>query len=182
MLLGHYMMPVGHFPSPGDIRCGLHMSTCHNGYMEIFAARLKSARQAKQLTQRELGARVGMDQGHISRLEHGGKGLSTEHLQALARELGVSTSYLLGEDSQEDGASYTAGAPRFVNLLQDYEAPAGLRSLASDNALVSALGVTEREMEALASIKLPGEATKDGYVQLLVTIRAIARDDFRVES
>lgn len=122
-----------------------------------------------------------MDQGHISRLEHGGKGLSTEHLQALARELGVTTSYLLGEDNQEQGADYRTSGQRFAALLQDYEAPAGLRSLASDSHLVNALGVTEREMEALASIKLPGAVTKDGYVQLLVTIRAITTTGHRVE-
>jgi len=148
--------------------------------MEIFAARLKAARQAKQLTQRELGTRVGMDQGHISRLEHGGKGLSTEHLQALARELGVTTSYLLGDDNQEESATYSSGPMRFANLLTDYEAPAGLRALASDSALVNALGITEREMEALASIKVPGEVTKDGFVQLLVTIRAVSRTDHYV--
>lgn len=133
------------------------------------------------MTQRELGQRVGMDQGHLSRLEHGGKGLSTEHLQALARELGVTTSYLLGDDGQEEGASYTAGQLRFASLLQDYDVPAGLRALASDNALVGALGITEQEMEALSSIRLPGEATKDGYVQLLVTIRAITHGQEPIE-
>lgn len=155
---------------------------CHNPEMEFFAARLKAARKTKQLTQSELGKRVDMDQGHISRLEHGGKSLSMEHMQALARELGVTTSYLLGEDSQEDRGTYTAGQPRFSSLLQDYEAPDGLRALASDNALVTALRINEREMEALASINMPGEATKDGYVQLLVTIRAVTRDEPRVEN
>lgn len=143
--------------------------------MEVFAARLKSARQAKQLTQRELAKRVGMDQAHISRLEHGGRGLSMEYLQALARELGVTTSYLLGEEGQEERATYNVEPIRFPELLRDYDAPAGLRDLASDGPLVSALGITEREMEALASAKLPGEVRKDGYVQLLVTIRAITR-------
>jgi len=166
-------MPVGHFQGSGTSNLAFICLHAIMAPMEIFAARLKAARQAKQLTQRELGTRVGMDQGHISRLEHGGKGLSTEHLQALARELGVTTSYLLGEDGQEEGATYTAGTLQFANLLQDYDAPAGLRALASDNSLVTALGITGREMEALASVKLPSEATKDGYVQLLVTIRAI---------
>lgn len=155
---------------------------CHNSRMDIFAARLKAARQAKKLTQRDLGARVGMDQGHISRLEHGGRGLSMEHLQALGRELGVTTSYLLGEQSREDAGTYDTGPTPFAHLLQDYDVPAGLRALASDAALLSALNVTEPEMEALASIKLPSEATKDGYVQLLVTIRAITGNDLRVEA
>jgi len=154
---------------------------CENPDMEVFGARLKAARKAKPLIQRHLGKRVGMDQGHLSRLEHGGKNLSTEHLQALARELGVTTSHLLGEDSQERRGTYTAGTLRFAELLQDYDAPVGLRALAFDEALVGALGITEREMEALASIQLPDEATKDGYVQLLVTIRAICSHAPRIE-
>ncbi len=150
-----------------------HLYLTHSPAMDIFAARLKSARKAKGMTQRELAARVGMDQGHISRLEHGGKGASMEHIQALARELGVAVSHLLGEDAgSHDMASRPSGLRG--KLLSDYSAPAGLRDLASDSALADALKISEPEWRALASLDLPGEVRKDGYVQLLITIRAVA--------
>lgn len=60
-----------------------------------------------------------------------------------------------------------------ADLLGEYKAPAGVGALASDNTLANALHITEPEWHALASIDLPGEISKDGHVQLLVTIRAI---------
>jgi transcriptional regulator with XRE-family HTH domain len=140
--------------------------------MDIFPTRLKSARQAKRFTQRELADRVGMDQGHISRLENGGKGISMEHLHTLAKELGVSISHLLGEDIMEDTANYNAKGER-AKILANYKAPNGLRDLASDTALAEALKITDEEWKMLSSISVPTTVRKDGYVQLLVTVRAI---------
>jgi hypothetical protein len=53
--------------------------------------------------------------------------------------------------------------------------PKGLRDLATDDALMKAMKITARELRTLASIDLPGSANKDGYVQLLVAIRAVTR-------
>ena len=143
--------------------------------MDILAARLRAARKAKGLTQRELAKRVGMDQGHISHLENDGKGVSTEKLQALARVLDVSVSHLLGEDLQE---APTEGGMQ-EQLCGNRNAPRGLRDLAQDDALTKTLNITEQEWQALASIALPNDVTKDGYVQLLVTLRAITPAHWR---
>jgi transcriptional regulator with XRE-family HTH domain len=141
--------------------------------MDIFPARLKAARKAKRYTQRQLAVLVGMDQGHISRLENGGKGVSTEHLRMLAKELGVSISHLLGEDLQEESGAYTAaGQP--TAILSNYNAPQGLRDLASNIELIGALKITDAEWTALKSVQLPSDVSMDGYVQLLFTIRAIS--------
>lgn len=140
--------------------------------MEILATRLKSARKAKGYTQRELADRAGMDQGHISRLENGGKGVSTDHLQALAKELDVTVSHLIGDETRDNARANKASGTRAA-LLADYAAPDGLRQLASDTALADALKINEAEWKALGSIDLPGEVSKDGYVQLLITVRAI---------
>lgn len=140
--------------------------------MDSLSARLKNARKANKLTQRELATLTGMDQGHISRLETGGKGVSTEHLQALAKAFGTTLSHLLGEDMKISANDYKDSAGSAA-LHVDDEAPAGLRQLASDSVLSDALNVTEAEWETLDSIQLPGEVNKDGYVQLLITIRAI---------
>ncbi|HHJ80626.1 MAG TPA: helix-turn-helix domain-containing protein [Candidatus Tenderia electrophaga] len=138
--------------------------------MDIFSERLKKARKDRQLTQRELANLTKMDQGHISRLENGGKGISMEYLHEIAKALGVTVSHLIGEDIREDRASYqtNAGSPSINN-----DSPAGLRELANDPQLTAALNISAAEWQALKSIQLANEVSKDGYVQLLITIRAV---------
>jgi transcriptional regulator with XRE-family HTH domain len=136
---------------------------------------LKSARLARHMTQAQLAARVGVDASHISRLESGhGKGVSMEVVQAVARELGVTVSYLFGEEAREAEKEYGEGHPARA-ILTDYHAPQGLRDFAADKALADALRVTPDEWRALLSLELPTEVSKDGYVQLLITIRAISK-------
>ncbi len=141
--------------------------------MDILPARIKAARKARKLTQRELATLTGMDQGHISRLESGGKGVSMEHLHEIAKALGVTVSHLIGEDVREDRATYKTTGIRSA-LLSSHDTPAGLRQLASDSALADALKITDTEWKTLNSIQLTGEVNKDGYVQLLITIRAVS--------
>lgn len=140
--------------------------------MDIFPERLKKARKARQLTQRELASLTKMDQGHISRLESGGKGVSMEHLQEIARALGVTISHLIGEDIQDERGSYKT--TRSTPLVNDDDMPMGLRELTSDKQLTAALNITKAEWQALNSIQLIDEVSKDGYVQLLITIRAVS--------
>jgi transcriptional regulator with XRE-family HTH domain len=144
--------------------------------MEIFPARLKAARKARRYTQRQLADLIGIDQGHVSRLESGGKGVSMAHLQALARELGVTISHLLGEDLMEESGVYSATASGVrATILSNYGTPQGLRDLASNTDLINALKITDNEWMALNSIQLPDDVSMDGYMQLLVTVRAISR-------
>jgi transcriptional regulator with XRE-family HTH domain len=144
--------------------------------MEIFPARLKAARKARRYTQRQLADIVGMDQGHISRLENGGKGVSMEHLQVLAKELGVTISHLLGEDLMEESGIYSATITGVrATILSNYNTPQGLRDLASNADLITALKITDGEWMALNSIQLTNDVSMDGYMQLLITVRAISR-------
>ena len=140
--------------------------------MDIFSERLKKARKARQLTQRQLADLTKMDQGHISRLESGGKGVSMEYLNEIAKALGVTVSYLIGEKIMEESGSYhaTSSSPP----TNDKDAPVGLRELANDKQLTAALNISEAEWRALNSIQLINEVSKDGYVQLLITIRAVS--------
>lgn len=134
-------------------------------------SRLKAARRALGLTQAQLSARLGIDQGFLSRLESGGKRPSLDVLDALAKELGVSAAYLLGEEvelGQEATLPDSAEA-----VLQDYRTAAGLRALASDHTLVQNLKISPPEWRALASILLPASVNKDGYLSLLFAVRAI---------
>ena len=54
---------------------------------EIVADALRNARHAKGLNQRELSARSGVPQGHISKIENGAVDLRASSLVALARAL-----------------------------------------------------------------------------------------------
>lgn len=65
--------------------------------MERLARSIRAARKARGLTQQELADRLGIDQGHISRVERGQKGATIDVISAIAAELGVSVAYLFGE-------------------------------------------------------------------------------------
>jgi transcriptional regulator with XRE-family HTH domain len=140
--------------------------------MDKLAPHLKDLRERKGLTQSGLGKLVGLDQTHISRLESGTKGVSNEKLRAIAEALGVTVSDLLGDALNIVKREYEPKHPARA-ILADQNAPHGLRTLAGDKALADALSITPDEWKALRSIKLPESVTKDGYVQLLITIRAI---------
>ncbi len=134
-----------------------------------MANRLRTARLSKGLTQRELAERVGTDQGHVSRLERNHRGVSVEILGAIARELGVTVSFLLGE------SAYGPSSGR--DVLDGLDVPQGLRDLAEDEQLVDALSIEPEEWRALGSIILPHGVAKEGYVRLLSTIRAIVKQN-----
>ena len=155
------------------------MSQTHNeaailGRMDMLANRIKAARKGKGLSQVDLAERVGTDQGHISRIENGAKGASIEVLAAIAHELDMTVSQLIGDDQRAAEKNYGRAHPA-AKLLGSKTTPAGLRALAADSVLVNALGISKEECEALGSVKLPGEASKDGYVQLLMTVRGISK-------
>ena len=147
--------------------------------MEVVSTRFRAARQAKGLTQQELAKRTGIEQSHISHVERGSRGLSPDMVRKAAVALDVSMEYLTGTDLGDRNGQYAAepdpASGQRQQLIGSYNSPAGLRELALDEPLVQALHVREDEWQALASIVLPGEATKDGYVQLLYTLRAICK-------
>ncbi|WP_445005123.1 helix-turn-helix domain-containing protein [Halomonas mongoliensis] len=143
--------------------------------MQISSHRLRQTRLAKRLSQKELADLLDMDQTHISRAEKGERGLTADQLRLAAKVLGVSTDYLLGTDINEHQTTYRSAetSPEQRRLLTDYTAPVGLRELATELDLVKTLRITEDEWHALSSMSLPGQVSRDGYVQLLFTIRAI---------
>lgn len=63
--------------------------------MRIFEARDKSA-----MSQDELAMRVGVSRGMVSRWECGRNGFRVDHLLRLAKALGVSVGWLVGEHTQ----------------------------------------------------------------------------------
>lgn len=63
---------------------------------EILFERLKSLREANNLSQNAISKEIGMDQRAYGRYEHGERTPRLEQLVALADFFGVSTDYLLG--------------------------------------------------------------------------------------
>ncbi|MCE0732472.1 helix-turn-helix domain-containing protein [Halomonas sp. G15] len=142
--------------------------------MEIVSARLRAARLQKGLHQKELAEALDMDQGNLSRVEKGNRSLTGEQLRRAAKVLEVSTDYLLG--TEPDGSNWKhEPLGEQARLATDSSTPPGLRELALDGNLVRVLMITEQEWHALSSILLPGEVDRDGYVQLLFTIRAVCQ-------
>ena len=99
--------------------------------------------------------------------------MSTESLLALAVSLGATMSELVGDALNQSMAEYKTNSQARL-ILGDYEAPAGLRELAGDRSLVDVLKITEIEWIALRTIQLPSLASKDGYLNLLITVRSVA--------
>lgn len=143
--------------------------------MEISSHRLRKARMTKKLSQQELALALGMDQTHISRAEKGKRGLNRNQLRLAARVLEVTADYLLGVDASDKQAThcYDGVSAEQQRLMTACSSPEGLRDIALDLDLVQTLKITEDEWHALSSIALPGTANRDGYVQLLFTIRAV---------
>lgn len=64
--------------------------------------RIREMREDQGLNQSELAERVGTSQSTISQLEKGKRNPSYRTLQSVADALGVSVSYLLGEEELEE--------------------------------------------------------------------------------
>jgi len=81
--------------------------------MQRFGQQLKTFRQQRHLTQRELAQRSEVPQPLISDLEAGKReGVTLEMAWRLARELSVSLDHLAGTwDQAEDSALTTAATP-----------------------------------------------------------------------
>lgn len=61
---------------------------------EKLAAALKAAREKKGLSQRALGARAGVPQSHISKIENGGVNLTVSSLTAIANALDLEVALI----------------------------------------------------------------------------------------
>lgn len=71
--------------------------------MPLHVDRLRRAREKRRLTQRELARRCKFGETQIYRYENGRGDPSSDHLARIARELRVSTDYLVGLSDKETG-------------------------------------------------------------------------------
>ena len=77
----------------------------------------------RRITQTALGRAIGIDQSNLGKRLRGERGWSLDDLQAVARALGTTMGYLLGENDEGPGG----GAPRPSSLpgLDSNQEPAG---------------------------------------------------------
>jgi transcriptional regulator with XRE-family HTH domain len=146
----------------------------------IDLARLRAARERASLSQKALSTKLKVSTGAAGEWERGNKLPSLSHFVRLCELLEVSPNYLLGIDTESPPAKKPEAlhtrrlADNADAVLADDELPRGLRALADSRSHLRALRITPAEWTALASLSLPGGLTRDGYVALLVLLRATA--------
>jgi transcriptional regulator with XRE-family HTH domain len=75
---------------------------------EIFQERLRTAREARELSQGDLAQRTGLQASAVSHFETGTRKPSFDNLKRLADALRVTTDYLLGRADDMEGSSTSA--------------------------------------------------------------------------
>ena len=143
---------------------------------ELRGQRLKAARQLADMNQKQLSEKLDVDQAFLSRVENGTNDGTVSLWRDAAAVLGVSLDYLLGlQDSPHQPVVQEASPMNRFSILADYTIAAGLRELAMDEVLIDALAIQEEEWAQLASVSLSTTVSKDGYMQLLITLRSISQ-------
>ena len=115
-----------------------------------FGERLRSARQARQLTQFELSQQTGLAQAYLSQLESGQRKASLDTAKRLAQALGVGAGYLLGENGQRDRPCPEAH-PSVTAVLESLQ-QAGLPEAMARDLLESISVVVSTLLRATASL------------------------------
>ena len=95
---------------------------------ELFPARLKAARELRQISQSDLAEKAGLPPTSISHFEAGSRKPSFDNLRRLADKLDVTADYLLGR--VEDPTGLAAGADKLHRHVQNLSAQD--RELAED--------------------------------------------------
>ncbi|MBE0556317.1 MAG: helix-turn-helix transcriptional regulator [Proteobacteria bacterium] len=72
---------------------------------DVFAVRLKMARQKRGLNQSELAERAGLQASAIGHFEKNRRKPSFANVRSLAKALSVSSDYLLGRTASLEGAT-----------------------------------------------------------------------------
>jgi transcriptional regulator with XRE-family HTH domain len=70
--------------------------------LNAIGARIRRARLDKGLTQVELAGAIGISRSHLTNAEGGNNGLGLDKLLLLARELGTTVAWLIGEAGPSD--------------------------------------------------------------------------------
>lgn len=93
------------------------------GPSEIFKERLRTAREARELSQGELATRAGLQASAVSHFETGTRKPSFDNLKRLADALRVTTDYLLGRAAEMEATVATADRlhRHYAGLSAEYQ-------------------------------------------------------------
>lgn len=83
--------------------------------MDILRTRLVDLRESKNLSQVELGKRIGLNNTIINKIESGTRGVSADELAKFAEFYDVSSDYLLGKSDKRHYYSLTEKDNREVD-------------------------------------------------------------------
>jgi transcriptional regulator with XRE-family HTH domain len=146
----------------------------------LDTARLRAARERAGLTQVQASGKLGLAKGAFGDWERGEKAPALENFVDLCRLLDVSADYLLKLDPPPAAGAARLGpgrraGPLYPDLIvADERYPHGLRALADSRSHQAALRIAPAEWTALASLDAPDGLSRDGYIGLLVLLRAAA--------
>ena len=70
-------------------------------FLTTFGRRVRAARILKGLTLKECAEAAGMSYGNLSQIERGKRSMYIENLHQLAKAIGVTAHYLLGEENHQ---------------------------------------------------------------------------------
>ena len=84
-------------------------------FLQQFGRRVRAARILRGTTLQECATQAGISYSNLSMIERGKRSMYIEHLPALAKALGVSVQYLLGEEDPESGPELPQHAMRAQN-------------------------------------------------------------------
>jgi transcriptional regulator with XRE-family HTH domain len=87
---------------------------------KTIGARIRSARIAKDLTQVDLAAAIGVSRAHLTNVEGGNGGLALDKLSILAGETGTTVAWLIGEAPLADSTVVPLD-PLRAELLANYD-------------------------------------------------------------
>ncbi|TCT21218.1 helix-turn-helix domain-containing protein [Thiobaca trueperi] len=145
----------------------------------MIGPRLKSARLHAKLSQTALGELAGISQPFIALIERGEREPSDDVLERLAKALDLPVSALRVDPDDSAMEAEQSGPPsawqkdQRIAVLSDYRTAPGLLALAQDQGLLALLKIRPDEWAMLRSLDSPFPVSKEGYVQLLLTLRAV---------
>src|SRR5688572_11726469 len=92
--------------------------TSEQEFFSEMGKRIRGARKRLNITQSDLGARLGIAQEMVSRYETGSRELSAVEIQNFAKALGVSVAFLYGEATEPSELEAIANA--MLPTLRDF--------------------------------------------------------------
>jgi transcriptional regulator with XRE-family HTH domain len=139
----------------------------------IVSQRTKKLRDTKGWNQRQLEQHSGVNQKTISNLEATEASVQLDTLAAVAEALGLEAWEMLRPEINDQKGIYEVDPRAAIKR----DGLPGLRELVADDGATATLKITPEEWRRLAAVGavLPPTVDKAGFVQLLFTLRTIAR-------